>query len=44
LVVAFETGLPQKTKTTLPNHAVLYSLEAYPKGGRVYAVYKELQN
>ncbi len=44
LVVAFETGLPQKIKTTLPNHAVLYSLEAYPKGGRVYAVYKELQN
>jgi Zn-dependent peptidase ImmA (M78 family) len=44
LVVAFETGLPQKTKTTLPNHAGLYSLEAYPKGGRVYAVYKELQN
>jgi Zn-dependent peptidase ImmA (M78 family) len=44
LVVAFETGLPQKTKTTLPNHRVLYGLEAYPKGGRVYAVYKELQN
>lgn len=42
LVVAFETGLPQKTKTTLPNHAGLYGLEAYPKGGRVYAVYKAL--
>jgi Zn-dependent peptidase ImmA (M78 family) len=44
LVMAFETGLPQKTKAALPNHTVLYSLEAYPKGGRVYAVYKELQN
>lgn len=44
LVVAFETGLPQKTKTNLPNHAVLYSLEAFPKGGRVYAVYRELPN
>lgn len=44
LVVAFETGLPQKSKTALPNHAALYSLEVYPKGGRVYAVYKELQN
>ncbi len=44
LVIAFETGLPQKTKTNLPNHTALYSLEAYPKGGRVYAVYKELQN
>jgi Zn-dependent peptidase ImmA (M78 family) len=44
LVVAFETGLPQKTRTTLPNHAVWYNLEAYPRGGRVYAVYKELKN
>lgn len=44
LVLAFETGLPQKCTTRLPNHAVLYSLEAYPKGGRVYAVYKEMQN
>jgi hypothetical protein len=44
LVVAFETGLPQKTRTTLPNHTVLYGLEAYPQGGRVYAVYKELKN
>jgi len=44
LVVAFETGLPHRGKTSLPNHSVLYHLEAYPKGGRVYAVYKELQN
>ncbi len=44
LVVAFETGLPQKSNTTLPNHAVLYGLEVYPKNGRVYAVYKVLQN
>jgi len=43
LVVASETGLPQRTKTTLPNHAVPYTLEAYPRGGRVYAVYMELQ-
>lgn len=43
LVVAFETGLPQKSRTTLPNHAAWYNLEAYPKGGRVYAVYKKLQ-
>lgn len=44
LVVAFETALPYKGKANLPNHNVPYSLEAYAKGGRVYAVYKELQN
>lgn len=44
LVVAFETALPYKGKAALPNHGVLYSLEAYPKGARIYAVYKELQN
>lgn len=44
IVVAFETGLSQKVKTALPNHRRLYHLEAYPKGGRVYAVYRELQN
>ncbi|WP_036199714.1 ImmA/IrrE family metallo-endopeptidase [Meiothermus ruber] len=44
LVVTFETGLPQKTTARLPNHEVLYGLEAYPRNGRVYAVYKVLQN
>lgn len=44
LVIAFETGLPQKTLATLPNHTVLYTLEAYPRGGRVYAVYRGMQN
>ncbi|MCX7803484.1 MAG: ImmA/IrrE family metallo-endopeptidase [Meiothermus ruber] len=44
LVVAFETDLPQKTTARLPNHEVLYSLEAYPRNGRVYAVYRVLQN
>ena len=44
VVVAFETGLPYKGKGTLPNHPGVYGLEVYPKGGRVYAVYRELQN
>jgi hypothetical protein len=40
LAVALETGLPQRAEARLPNHAQTYHLEAYPKGGRVYAVYK----
>ncbi|RIH82889.1 Radiation response metalloprotease IrrE [Calidithermus terrae] len=44
LAVALETGLPYRGKATLPGHPTLYSLEAYPKGGRVYAVFRELQN
>ncbi|MCS7057784.1 MAG: ImmA/IrrE family metallo-endopeptidase [Meiothermus sp.] len=40
LVVAVETGLPQKAASRLPNHSQPYWLEAYPKGGRVYGVYK----
>ncbi|RDI95977.1 ImmA/IrrE family metallo-endopeptidase [Meiothermus sp. QL-1] len=39
LVVALETGLPQRATAHLPNHPQPYRVEAYPKGGRVYAVY-----
>ncbi len=42
MVVAAETGLPQRVQTRLPNHSGLYSLEIYPKEKRVYAVYKRL--
>lgn len=44
MAVALETGLPYKGKASLPGHATLYGLEAYPKAGRVYAVFRELHN
>jgi len=44
LAVALETALPYKGKAPLPGHGTMYALEAFPKGGRVYAVFKELQN
>lgn len=44
LAVTLETGLPYKGRASLPGHPTLYSLEAYPKAGRVYAVFRELNN
>lgn len=44
LAVALETALPYKGKAPLPGQRTPYALEAFPKGGRVYAVFKELGN
>jgi Zn-dependent peptidase ImmA (M78 family) len=43
LAVALETGLPYRGRAKLPGHPTSYGLEAYPKAGRVYAVFRELQ-
>ncbi|MER3553490.1 MAG: hypothetical protein C4331_03840 [Meiothermus sp.] len=44
LTLALETALPYKGKAPLPGNGTLYALDAFPKGGRVYAVFKELLN
>ena len=41
---ALITGLAFKGQAPLPGLSKLYALEAYPKAGRVYGVYKEIVN